>query len=53
MLTKIINKYRSEDITINCKKQKNITPLTMIYDQNKLLLYISNVETNKVKKYLI
>ena len=47
-VTKITNKLGSESITINCEnKKKNITPLTMICDQNKLPLCVSNVEINK------
>jgi len=47
-VTKITNKLGSEGITINCEnKKKNITPLTMICDQNKLPLCVSNVEINK------
>jgi hypothetical protein len=36
-VTKISNKYDSEGIAINCEyKKKNITPITLICDQNKL-----------------
>jgi hypothetical protein len=48
-VSKIINKLGSEGVTINCEnKKKNITPLTMVCDQNKLPLCISNIETNRV-----
>ena len=47
-VTKIVNKLGSEGVTINCEyKKKNITPITMICDQNKLPLCISNIEINK------
>ena len=48
-VTKIINKFGSEGVTINCEnKKKNITPITMICDQNKLPLCMSNIEMNKI-----
>jgi hypothetical protein len=48
-VTKIINKLGCEGVTINCEnKKKNITPISMICDQNKLPLCISNVEMNKI-----
>jgi len=48
-VSKIINKLGSEGVTINCEnKKKNITPLTMICDQNKLPLCVCNVEINRI-----
>jgi hypothetical protein len=47
-VTKISNKYGSEGIAINCEyKKKNITPVTLICDQNKLPLSIANIDINK------
>ena len=46
-VTKIVNKLGNEGVVIHCEnKKKNITPISMICDQNKLPLCISNVDIN-------
>ena len=47
-VTKIVNKLGNEGVVIHCEnKKKNITPISMICDQNKLPLCISNVDINR------